>query len=642
MARAIWAPVLTLCLLLAACTPPIALHPLPPRAAAEQLTRNVLTTGALSQATENVLNQADLAETWRTDPDAALARLHRLAVAAGADHGLLFALAEMSLQRAQGGADPAAAMAAVVYAYAFLFPADTAAAPAPFDPRLRLAADIYNLGLAQALATPGQPGVTPRGGRFALPFGTLTVDLDAQSLRWDGQTLTDFIAAEDYRISGLRNRYRTPGIGAPLAAGLRHDAPATGFQVAWDLKVPVTAVLTLDATPATLAGGDLHGRLRLYPTGQTRRIDIAGQSVPLETENSVAIAYTLSDPAIWESELKGFFNGEVTMHRASQLVAVEPYRPGRIPVVLIHGTASSGGRWADMLNDLLNDPAIRAHFQFWLFTYNTGNPIPVSAMQLRDTLTEALRRLDPHDTDPALHRIVLIGHSQGGLLAKMQVIDTGSRLFDAFSRRPLDSLHLSTETRDIIRRTMFLKPLPAIGRVIFIATPHRGSFLADRLIARWIGHLVSLPARITHLIGELVSSNADALTVDRDHLRGDSIAAMTPDSPLIGALSRIPVDPRVPAHSIIAVEGNGPPNEGDDGVVSYRSAHLNEAASELIIHSGHSVQGNPQTIAEVRRILLLHWRTACPDGCLPAVRTARTGAPRAPALAPAAARVGAQ
>jgi hypothetical protein len=45
--------------------------------------------------------------------------------------------------------------------------------------------------------------------------------------------------------------------------------------------------------------------------------------------------------------------------------------------VLVHGTASSPLRWADMVNDLLEDKAIRDHYEFWFFTYNTGNPIPV-------------------------------------------------------------------------------------------------------------------------------------------------------------------------------------------------------------------------------------------------------------------------
>jgi hypothetical protein len=34
-------------------------------------------------------------------------------------------------------------------------------------------------------------------------------------------------------------------------------------------------------------------------------------------------------------------------------------------VVFVHGTVSSPGRWANMLNDLENDGRVRNRFQFW-------------------------------------------------------------------------------------------------------------------------------------------------------------------------------------------------------------------------------------------------------------------------------------
>ena len=87
----------------------------------------------------------------------------------------------------------------------------------------------------------------------------------------------------------------------------------------------------------------------------------------------------------------------------------------------MHGTASSPFRWADMVNDLLEDKAIRDHFEFWFFTYNTGNPIPISANILRHSLQSAVQSLGGVQADPALGRMVMIGHSQGGLLTKMMV-----------------------------------------------------------------------------------------------------------------------------------------------------------------------------------------------------------------------------
>ena len=81
---------------------------------------------------------------------------------------------------------------------------------------------------------------------------------------------------------------------------------------------------------------------------------------------------------------------------------------------------------------------------------------------------------------------------------------------------------------------------------------------------------------------------------------------MSPRHPFILGLQAIPVVPSVKVNSIIAVEGDGPVEQGDDGVVKYTAAHIEPVESELIVQSGHSVQGNPNTIEEVRRILRQH------------------------------------
>ena len=81
---------------------------------------------------------------------------------------------------------------------------------------------------------------------------------------------------------------------------------------------------------------------------------------------------------------------------------------------------------------------------------------------------------------------------------------------------------------------------------------------------------------------------------------------MAPDSPFDKALNSVPIAPGITAHSIIAVEGDGPVETGKDGVVAYKSAHITGVESELVVRSPHSCQANPHTIEEVRRILLEH------------------------------------
>jgi hypothetical protein len=81
---------------------------------------------------------------------------------------------------------------------------------------------------------------------------------------------------------------------------------------------------------------------------------------------------------------------------------------------------------------------------------------------------------------------------------------------------------------------------------------------------------------------------------------------MGPGHPFLQALNSLPIDPHITAHSIVAVLGDGPITGKTDGVVAYESAHIDWAASEKVVRSGHSTQGHPETIAEVGRILREH------------------------------------
>jgi hypothetical protein len=254
---------------------------------------------------------------------------------------------------------------------------------------------------------------------------------------------------------------------------------------------------------------------------------------------------------------------------------------------------------------------------------DTGNPTSFSAGRLRAALEEAVLKLDPRGEDPALRQIVLIGHSQGGLLAKWMTIESGSRLWDTLSDKPPEQLRLAEENKSLLRRIFFVRPLPEVRRVIFIATPHHGSFVADDSIAELIARLVTPAGRVLSALSDLTQDNAEQLNLRPASTRFGSVWSMSPDNPLLQVFSTIPVSRRVAAHSIIAVKGNGPVETGDDGVVSYQSAHIPEAASELVVRSGHSVQSDPHTVNEVRRILLLHLAEACLKGCVSGVAAHR-------------------
>jgi pimeloyl-ACP methyl ester carboxylesterase len=596
-------------LALTACSAPVEVNRVDLRTAYQEINRTALSSDRLSEATRTVLRRAALLDTFDASPAAAIDALRAQAIANGMPWRDLYALAEMSYEEGRRTRSKTLLLASALYAYAVLFPAEPAERPSPYSPQFMHANDFYNLALTQVLSGAGTQGTaTLQSGRYELPFGWLTVTVDEASLQTaGGRRMQSFVPTMNLEVKGFQNDYRSDGVGAPLAAGLAPaPRPAAGLILPPHLRVPTTAVLRMDDPRRQLAGTELNAQLAVYSIYDTGSIRIGSYDVPLEYDQTAVRALFATEGGIWRTELSGLLNNQLgDPATTDHLFALEPHRQGRIPVVLVHGTASSPFRWADMINDLLEDSEIREHFEFWLFSYNTGNPIPLSANILRTTLTRAVQSLGGVAADPALGRMVVIGHSQGGLLTKFIAIDSGSRIWDAVSTQPLDEVKLTPETKALLRESLFLHPLPFVETVVFIATPHGGSYLATMTIAGLFQKLVTLPLKVASLTADVLANASGALRFGKDRMKLNSLAGMSPGNPAMQAVRATPVAPGIHAYSIIPTLQDGPLDQRDDGVVEYTSAHLDGVESELVIeHSGHSTQSNPLTVREVRRILM--------------------------------------
>jgi pimeloyl-ACP methyl ester carboxylesterase len=570
--------------------------------------RNVLSSQSPSEFTQIVLRRHNLLDFWGKDPDRALSVLHRQVVGYPERWPDLFALAELHYLRGRQRQDRKEWLAAAVYAYAYLFPGDPGDdRPNAFDPRFRQACDLYNLALAAAFTEPRGRAMQLVPGVYPLPFGKLNVAVDRGSFVTGGRQLVLFRATETLHVEGPKNVYYNSGLGAPLAATAKPTGgPGKGLNIAPKLSVPANLLMTIDHPRRQVAQPSVNATLTIHSIFDSDSVTIAGENVPLEYDQTASRALSIVETAAWSHEYLGFLKGALSDQSATRLTAIQPHKRGRRPVVLVHGTASSPFRWADMINDLLEDRQVRDHFEFWSFSYGTGNPIPYSAWQLRTALRTAIDQLGGTRADPALGEITVIGHSQGGLLTKMLVIDPGNRLWNGLSRRPLDSLRLSPKSKQLLRETLFPRPMPEVREVIFISTPHRGSYVAGLSLTHLLGMLVSMPKSVAGVATDLVAGNGDNVLVNPSQMRLGSVYGMSPSSPFIKTLAQIPVAPGVHAHSIIPVRGDGPLANEADGVVRYSSAHIEGVDSDLVVrHSGHSTQSNPLTIAEVRRILLL-------------------------------------
>jgi pimeloyl-ACP methyl ester carboxylesterase len=304
-----------------------------------------------------------------------------------------------------------------------------------------------------------------------------------------------------------------------------------------------------------------------------------------------------TDPA--KHELSRVLNPEKYAHTAT-IERLQPFNPNKTVVLVIHGLKDSQATWTPMINKLRGDPVIRKYYQFWFYSYPTGYPFAYSAAILREELDEVEKQF------PKLKPMVVIGHSMGGCISRLLLTDSGNKLWMKIFGRPPDEVPLSPKAREYFRQELFFRHRPEIGRVIFIASPLRGSNMATG----WIGRLATLIIREPTVSSQASQEMLQATNIKEEELkpkrRANSVDSLSPISRFLSALNTIPMTQGIPYHTIIGDRGRGDSPNSSDGVVPYWSSHMNGAQTENIVPSNHSAHQNPQAIEDVLRILKAH------------------------------------
>ncbi len=360
-------------------------------------------------------------------------------------------------------------------------------------------------------------------------------------------------------------------------------------------------------------GAAPHFVLELYDSLEQPAIDVAGRRVPLEADFSTPLAYFLNQPQFQDSKLStmGLLHpGEAK--KLQGLYMLEPYDPDKMPVVMVHGLWSSPVTWMEMFNDLRSDPMIRDHYQFWFYLYPTGQPFWLSGTQMREDLAMMRRSLDPQRQHPALDQMVLVGHSMGGLVSKMQTVDSGNAFWQTTSEHPFAELKADDDARRTLANAYFFDPSPSVRNVVTIGTPHRGSQFANST-TRWLGHkLITLPKQMLSGRQQLLATNRGFFRPDSPIEITTSIDSLAPESPILPVLLTAKPGPWIEYHNVV---GRVPDlgwrrwfTEEGDGVVSLTSARLDnmqQLKSQIVVPADHvSIHRHPQSILEVRRVLL--------------------------------------
>ncbi|RMG00971.1 MAG: hypothetical protein D6741_05925 [Planctomycetota bacterium] len=595
-----------------------------------------------SDRTMQFLRRYDLVEDLDGSPEALLEKV-RATIEVDPSPEKVYAYAELSHWAAKQveKSDPKRALdlygGAVLYAYRYLFDDSLAKWRNPYDPQFRGACDLYNAALESGLRIVCRDSGLKPGYSYQVETagGKWDIVCTISSSQWDVRDFGHFEFVSDYEIKGLRNHYVNYGLGVPLIA-VRDEyeaQPKVAKYYPPDLSFPVTAFLrpgdvgTGRHSASRLPGATHRAVVELYDPIVRNDLELAGRRVPLQSDLTTPLAYFLSKPELGALATVGLLRPDVMFlerptgdESIMGLYMVQPYQPGKIPVIMVHGLWSSPMTWMQMFNDLRADPKIRQNYQFWFYLYPTAEPFWVTAAKFRKDLQELRETVDPQHREPTLDRIVLVGHSMGGLVSRLQTIDSGNDFWQLVSDRPIDELKLDPETRKELEETFFFQANPSIRRVITIGTPHRGSEFSNETTQWLASWLIRLPKKLIQTQQRLFRENKDLLKPDSLLEITDSIESLSPKCPAFDVILAGHKAPWVVYHNIIGVLPQDKwigriAGEGD-GVVQYASAHVDDAASELVVPADHvAVHAHPLAILEVRRILLEHLQqTRMPDG----------------------------
>jgi pimeloyl-ACP methyl ester carboxylesterase len=464
-------------------------------------------------------------------------------------------------------------------------------------------------------------------GLFVTVNGQATrVGVSIHGFAWDVADFQQLIVVGSYQTESLSRVHYRAGVGVPVVL-VRVQRTGSHVEERFLTERPAfsaTAVLRVHPTTGVPSGPrDSQATLELYNPHEISAIEYGGRRAPLAADFSAPLAYR----AVHESP-RGFATAwfrDPTAARGDQgLFFLEPYQPGKIPIVLVHGLLSSPSTWTDLANDLRATPGFDDHFQIWAFRYATGESFLRTAADLRRALYEAVETVDPHGADASLSSIVLVGHSMGGIVSKLQVVESRDVLWRTVAARPLAQIVADEPTRRELAEVLFFEPHPNVRRVVFLAVPHGGSSFAARPVGRVASVLARPDPQRAELHARLIAANPGVFAPEFERRLPTSIDMLEPKNPILQAIRHLPLAEHVAAHSVIGTGGAFTLIEPGDGVVPAASAMHGQTQSAMFVRTNHErVHRDEQTVQHVREILMRHLAEFSPEMSGPTTASTR-------------------
>jgi hypothetical protein len=440
----------------------------------------------------------------------------------------------------------------------------------------------------------------------------LTIPVELYGFAWSAEDFNQIELVGEYELTKHAKDVTMSGVGVPLVVVRRRCYDEQFFRRVQPFAA--TAVLRsrcrvtafdpfADIRPFDEIGGTTTQELVLefYNPATCTHLAGAGDRWSLAGDLTAPLALAKSFAA--NNPISAFLRpgaGDAT----AQLVMLEPYQAGKIPIVFVHGLLSDPTTWVTMGNALRSESWFRDRYQVWVFRYPSGMPFLVSAATLRRELNAALASAPCAASDPAVRQMVLVGHSMGGLVAKLQVTESGTDLWDLVANRPIDEVRASEEDLQRMREVFFFAPQPFIKKVIFIGTPHHGAAMASRGIGRVSSCLAGSTTEADERHRRIVHDNPGVFKWSVAHHVPTSVDLLEPNNPLLNAMEHFTFGPCVQLHSIIGVAKLKPCGHTGDGVVTMVSATHPCVVSEKLVDATHEeLHDAATTLLEIERIL---------------------------------------
>ena len=512
------------------------------------------------------------------------------------------------------------------YSYAYMFKTKRAPQDRIFDNRQVQIRDFYNQAIAKLVSS------------YALRYkhnelqqqirvGNSIYDIDFDYYpQLKQQKIQQLMSTYNLNFSGLRSVTRRDGFGSEFLVvlpenpnddlsnskyiidPLKYDYPAGKNPNIHQARY-LAATITAEPHSANSIEDILnrpHFKLKAYDPYKYESAQIAHKQYPLAANFSAPYGLWLAQNNLGKSAYLSLIDREERLSMP-HLYLLEPYNPNKKVIVLIHGLASSPEAWIRLTNDIMGDPVLRENFQVWQVFYSTNMPILESRFQIYALLQQGFNQVSP--SAAAKKDAVVIGHSMGGILARLLVSDSDltQPAMQMLKNRSLERF----KSDPLLQARLRLKPITNFNRAIFLAAPHKGTEFADRWFTLAARKVIRLPTAFLSAFADTLQQHE----VDLKNLTkeiGHSVIQNGPSDLSKNSKFTELTEDILPVkgfkyHSII---GNNTDSTEhllmNDDVVHYNSAHLDGAVSEKIIKGGHSIQETPEAVLELRRILRLH------------------------------------